>query len=623
MPHLKASDKARKNIDEESQNSAGEGDKSITNGEPPLPQTKSDSVERDSQSEVALATNEGPSMADTSKSDTVHQDNPEATQSPYTSAPSRASDNSTSYGHDDQPPASSENCERGDRQLMSSPNRPIGSQSPSLGPAWTPSSTKKRTHLSKEEEGASTQESTTVSPETKSLPEGTNPESNGLSIKRRKVSEMLSSGDQSEGNQRIISPSSSSEGSPRGASGKSNDDEIASTQGRKTSTMESTEHAQTQHLGSPPDVRYGNHPVHPYHAQYYPPRHIMYGYPPIPHHAHLPPPPRGPHHHGISQPPPPVWRYPHYPSAPGHPGAYPPPYPTPYAPQHPSQHPQHYHPKAIPAAEAADGTKSQSPQHTVAGKTSTKSNTVTSSKKQEDSSTGGAKIKSVAEWQQAALATGKAPSANRCIQLKSPIPSKYWGEAEKTKDAPIPDFHQLVNFPDYLNKVRSNGAEAPGSSASSNGKRPCVMCGRQRICSASTANLGGSVLRRGKKSEDSVNDEDEDEDSNHIIPRQNKGLCTACDVTVWVVVDTALEIKWCKGCKNFRPWAAFGDKGLATKCVRCRDRQREKYALQKDDLRLRRIRQNSGKRDRKLTDQQHEMDAAKGLRDLMAATSHV
>ena len=35
--------------------------------------------------------------------------------------------------------------------------------------------------------------------------------------------------------------------------------------------------------------------------------------------------------------------------------------------------------------------------------------------------------------------------------------------------------------------------------------------------------------------------------------------------------------------KNFRPWAAFGDKGRATKCVGCRDRQREKYALQKEE----------------------------------------
>jgi len=68
-----------------------------------------------------------------------------------------------------------------------------------------------------------------------------------------------------------------------------------------------------------------------------------------------------------------------------------------------------------------------------------------------------------------------------------------------------------------------------------------------------------------------------------IIPTQNKGLCTMCDVNVWVVCQTGLEIKWCKGCKNFRPWAAFGDKGLATKCLRCRERQREKYALQKEE----------------------------------------
>ena len=64
-----------------------------------------------------------------------------------------------------------------------------------------------------------------------------------------------------------------------------------------------------------------------------------------------------------------------------------------------------------------------------------------------------------------------------------------------------------------------------------------------------------------------------------IIPMQNKGLCMLCDVNVWVVVTTCLEIKWCKGCKNFRPWAAFGDKGLATKCICYRERQREKYAL--------------------------------------------
>jgi len=85
--------------------------------------------------------------------------------------------------------------------------------------------------------------------------------------------------------------------------------------------------------------------------------------------------------------------------------------------------------------------------------------------------------------------------------------------------------------------------------------------------------------------------------TNPIIPRQNKGLCTICDVTIWIVLESNLEIKWCKGCKNFRPWAAFGDKGLATKCVKCRDRQREKYALQKEDLRKQRLKSGGGDSD--------------------------
>jgi hypothetical protein len=38
-----------------------------------------------------------------------------------------------------------------------------------------------------------------------------------------------------------------------------------------------------------------------------------------------------------------------------------------------------------------------------------------------------APIKSVADWQKDYLATGLAPSANRCAPLKGPIPSKYWG----------------------------------------------------------------------------------------------------------------------------------------------------------------------------------------------------
>ena len=123
-----------------------------------------------------------------------------------------------------------------------------------------------------------------------------------------------------------------------------------------------------------------------------------------------------------------------------------------------------------------------------------------------------------------------------------------------------------------------------------------------------------------------------EEDTSHIIPRQNKGLCTACDVTVWVVVEDGLEIKWCKGCKNFRPWAAFGSKGSATKCVRCRDRQREKYALQRDQLRSRRSKRDSsvsptdsesGGSSGAGKDEKPHLEAAQGLHSLLNAATTV
>ena len=133
-----------------------------------------------------------------------------------------------------------------------------------------------------------------------------------------------------------------------------------------------------------------------------------------------------------------------------------------------------------------------------------------------------------------------------------------------------------MNYPDYLSRSRSQATGELGSKAIG-GKKHCVMCGKLRICSAS------SLLEKGRAAATSG------DGTAHIIPRQNKGLCTACDVTVWVLVADGLEIKWCKGCKNFRQWAAFGEKGSATKCVRCRERQREKYAMQKNAKRARRI----------------------------------
>ena len=149
-------------------------------------------------------------------------------------------------------------------------------------------------------------------------------------------------------------------------------------------------------------------------------------------------------------------------------------------------------------------------------------------------------------------------------------------------DRKLPDFSLLVNFPDHLSKGRNLESNA---SLTSDGTKPCVMCGQLRLCSAGTSVSTGSGGRRPRTTlipspEDPTTSGNER--TTHIIPRQNKGVCTVCDVAVWVVKDhDNLEIKWCKGCKNFRPWAAFGDKGLATKCVRCRKRQKEKYATQK------------------------------------------
>ena len=142
-------------------------------------------------------------------------------------------------------------------------------------------------------------------------------------------------------------------------------------------------------------------------------------------------------------------------------------------------------------------------------------------------------------------------------------------DVDAASEIRLPEFSYLVNYPDFISRGRGDGKHA------ANGKRNCVMCGKVRVCSASSLSLRKSSTKH-------VDDEG---GALHIIPRQNKGVCTACDVTVWAVVDNkdGLEIKWCKGCKNFRPWAAFGEKGSATKCVRCRTRQKEKYAAAKSN----------------------------------------
>ena len=134
-------------------------------------------------------------------------------------------------------------------------------------------------------------------------------------------------------------------------------------------------------------------------------------------------------------------------------------------------------------------------------------------------------------------------------------------EAAETK---LPDFIQLCNYPDYISRGRESHGKNYAASIEVMGKRNCVMCGKVRVYAAVT---GGKAGR------------EKQQDHGLVIPRQNKGLCTACDVTVWACVEMdGFKIKWCKGCKNFRPWAAFGDKSMGTKCLKCRTRQNRKYA---------------------------------------------
>lgn len=155
------------------------------------------------------------------------------------------------------------------------------------------------------------------------------------------------------------------------------------------------------------------------------------------------------------------------------------------------------------------------------------------------------------------------------------------------KNAPVPEFTSLVNFPIHMTSTKQQHQQSSsGINAFMDGHRNCVMCGQ--LCACSSNSSKKQAVNKSDHKKNNTNNENSRPSSHHgtttsIIPTQNKGLCTNCDVNVWIVVSSGLQIKWCKGCKNFRPWAAFGEKGLATKCVRCRDRQREKYALQKEE----------------------------------------
>jgi hypothetical protein len=136
------------------------------------------------------------------------------------------------------------------------------------------------------------------------------------------------------------------------------------------------------------------------------------------------------------------------------------------------------------------------------------------------------------------------PALSTCVPLPRPTPSYFQGNLQEESKKALPDFMLLANFPNI-----------PGQ---------CTMCGLAR------------PPKKPKPSGPNI----------PSIPAQNKGVCTSCDVKVWIIMNDGnsgmknaknTQIKWCKGCKNFRPWASFGVKGRATKCTSCRELQAERY----------------------------------------------
>lgn len=140
----------------------------------------------------------------------------------------------------------------------------------------------------------------------------------------------------------------------------------------------------------------------------------------------------------------------------------------------------------------------------------------------------------------------------KCTPLPPPIPSKFQGDMEKYSYSVVPEFCTLVNFPSSTSR----------QNMLPEGMKCCVMCGQSRDLSSPKTSKNRAKSFQGRS-----------EQANHLpmIPAQNKGLCTYCDVNVWVVKESGLQIKWCKGCKNFQPWAqlkAFSLMILVLMCSR-------------------------------------------------------
>lgn len=152
----------------------------------------------------------------------------------------------------------------------------------------------------------------------------------------------------------------------------------------------------------------------------------------------------------------------------------------------------------------------------------------------------------------------KEEDHRKCTPICTSMLTKYLTQKDIVL---LPAFAEIVNFPEHLPEKASpskkNGKSSPTKQPS---EKPCVMCGVTCIFAGTTPSRLHAQMKQP------------------IIPKQNKGLCNSCDGKTWIFTELNSPIKWCKGCKNFRSLRNFGDKYRATKCVRCRQRQRENYA---------------------------------------------
>ena len=65
----------------------------------------------------------------------------------------------------------------------------------------------------------------------------------------------------------------------------------------------------------------------------------------------------------------------------------------------------------------------------------------------------------------------------------------------------------------------------------------------------------------------------------------SKGICSSCEITAWTVVESKLQVKWCRECHQFCLLGSFASKracaALLCTCVTCRERNAANRAKKK------------------------------------------